>query len=80
MAKYLESSLLGIPQVVVSRAVQTNAVFAILPADISSKLRERHYFYVWDEDLNEVRWMCSFNTKTEDIDLFIKDLKNLVLK
>jgi threonine aldolase len=80
MAKYLENSLRGIPQVVVSRAVETNAVFAILPADISSKLREKHYFYVWDEELNEVRWMCSFNTRTEDIDLFIKDLKSLVLR
>ncbi len=78
MAKYLERRLREIPQVTVSRAVQTNAVFAILPVEIATRLREKHYFYVWDEDLNEVRWMCSFNTKREDIDLFIKDLKSLV--
>jgi len=78
MAQYLETKLKDIPQVVVSRAVQTNAVFAVLPVEVSLKLREKHYFYVWDEDINEVRWMCSFNTKKENIDLFIKDLKSLV--
>ncbi len=78
MAKYLEKSLSGIKEVKITRPVQTNAVFAILPQEIASRLNEKHYFYVWDEFSGEVRWMCSFNTTKEDIDLFVCDLKDII--
>ena len=77
MAKYLYTQLKTIPAVIISRPVETNAVFAIIPQEVCSKLREKHYFYTWDEDSGEVRWMCSFNTTKEDIDLFIGDLKKI---
>lgn len=77
MAQYLYSQLKSIPAVIIARPVQTNAVFAVIPREISDKLREKHYFYTWDEESGEVRWMCSFNTKKEDIDLFIRDLKEI---
>ncbi len=75
MAKYLEASLIGLSGVKISRPVETNAVFAIIPREIAEKLMEKHFFYIWDEELNEVRWMCSFNTSTSDIDNFVADLK-----
>jgi len=78
MAKYLESELKSISQVRISRPVETNAVFACLPKDLCAKLQERHCFYIWDEDTIEVRWMCSFNTRKEDIDKFVSDIKLLV--
>ncbi len=78
MAQYLADQLKGINQVQISRPVQTNAVFAYISAEICSKLQENHYFYTWDEDSGEVRWMCSFCTKKQDIDLFINDLKQII--
>jgi len=78
MAKYLEKELMPITQIKVSRPVETNAVFAYVPKDLCAKLQEKHYFYIWDEVTTEVRWMCSFNTRKEDIDLFINDIKSLV--
>lgn len=78
MAKYLEQELQSVPQIKISRPVDTNAVFAYVPEDLCEKLRKLHYFYVWDEETNEVRWMCSFNTTKEDIDIFIKDMKSLI--
>lgn len=75
MAKYLESKLLEIPQIKVSRPVETNAVFAYISRDLYDKLSEKHMFYIWDEETMEVRWMCSFDTKKENIDQFIEDIK-----
>jgi Threonine aldolase len=78
MAKYLEQQLAGISEVKISRPVDTNAVFAIIPPLLCEKLQHKHHFHVWDEETNEVRWMCSFNTTKEDIDLFITDIKQSI--
>ncbi|MDD2491756.1 MAG: low specificity L-threonine aldolase [Bacteroidales bacterium] len=78
MAKYLESELKGIKDVIISRPVETNVVFAIIPEILCKKLMEKHYFYVWDKESGEVRWMCSFNTTKEDIDNFVYDIKSLI--
>ncbi len=80
MAQYLYSSIKDIPLISVSRDVETNVVFATLPKIISEELQKKHYFYVWTEQTNEVRWMCSFNTTEEDIDLFVNDIKEAIIK
>ena len=43
------------------------SVFARLPARTRELLHERFAFYVWDESLGEVRWMCSWDTTEEDV-------------
>lgn len=77
MAKYLAGQLQQFPFIKVSRPVESNAVFAILDPALTAKLQEKYYFYVWDEFTGEVRWMCSFNTKKEDIDEFIGYIKKV---
>lgn len=78
MAKYMESELKAIPEIRISRPVETNVVFAYLSKDLCARLQEKHYFYIWDQETTEVRWMCSFNTRKEDIDIFISDIKSLI--
>ena len=78
MARYLAKSLEGINEVTISKSVDSNAVFAIIPQWLDEELHKKHYFYVWDEETNEVRWMCSFNTRKEDIDEFVADLKAII--
>ena len=80
MAKYLAESLKSLKEVEISKPVESNAVFAIIPQWLSEELHKKHYFYVWDEQTNEVRWMCSFNTTKEDIDEFVKDVKEIISK
>lgn len=77
MAKYLEKSLEQIPQIKITRPVQTNAVFATIPRELYNALSTKHTFYIWDEETTEVRWMCSFNTQKEDINNFIRDIEQL---
>ena len=78
VAKYLAKSLEGIEEVTISKSVDSNAVFAIIPEWLGEELHKKHYFYVWDESTNEVRWMCSFNTTKEDIDEFVADIKAII--
>jgi len=70
MAKRLEAAVAGIEGVTLVRPVQANAVFAILPREVSERLQKSYRFYFWDEQTGEVRWMCSFDTTEADIDAF----------
>jgi len=80
MAAYLASRLKDLPQVTVTHPVESNAVFAVLPPEVCNQLLEKHLFYVWDEEICQVRWMCSFATTKEDVDIFISDLTALLNK
>ncbi|MGW0803209.1 threonine aldolase family protein [Nonomuraea sp. NPDC002799] len=70
MARRLAEAVRGIPGVEVPRPVEANAVFAVLPADVTERLQKRFRFYTWDEATGEVRWMCAFDTTEEDVDAF----------
>ena len=78
MAKYLEKLLKEIPQVQITQKVESNAVFAIIPKWLTDELLKKYYFYTWDEQTGEVRWMCSFNTQKENIEEFVADIKDLL--
>jgi threonine aldolase len=75
MAARLARALREVPGLRITQAVQANAVFAILPADVTRALQERWPFYVWDEATGEVRWMCSWSTRPEDVDSFVADVR-----
>jgi threonine aldolase len=78
MARYLEQKLRAFPQVHITRAVQANGVFAILPEKMIPALQAEYFFHIWDETVSEVRLMCSWDTQPEDIDGFIKVLERLL--
>ncbi len=70
MAARLAAAVADLPGLDITRPVQTNAVFATLPAAATVSLLERFAFYVWDESAGEVRWMCSWDTTEDDVDAF----------
>jgi threonine aldolase len=70
MAKLLERELRKIPQIEVVYKVQANGVFARIPRHAIRRLRERYFFYVWDEAECIVRWMCSWDTTEDDVSEF----------
>lgn len=80
MAQKLYHAVRDIPGVKVTRKVEANAVFATIPSEIVPELQEQFFFYVWDEDRSEVRWMCSFDTTEDDIDAFALLLRKLVAR
>lgn len=78
MAKLLEEEILRIPEIKITQNVDANAVFAILPPHITSKLQEKYRFYVWNDQTNEVRWMCSFDTTVDEVKDFANTIKSLL--
>jgi threonine aldolase len=70
MARSLEQRVRSIDGVDIVRPVQANAVFAVLPADVTERLQQRFRFYTWDQGSGEVRWMCSWDTTPADVDAF----------
>lgn len=77
MARLLAEQVSAIPGVEVTRPVETNGVFAALDREVADALREQYYFYTWDEELPEVRWMCSFDTTEEDVMGFARALAEI---
>lgn len=78
MAKLLEQELKKIPQVKIIYPVQANGVFVQIPRQAIAKIQERYFFYVWTEEESVVRWMCSFDTVEEDVQLFAAFVKKIV--
>src|SRR3989338_6825328 len=67
MAKVLEKELRNISEIKITQEVETNAIFAILDTELIPKIQERYFFYIWNDELSEVRFMTSFDTTDEDI-------------
>jgi len=70
MAARLADRVSAIRGVTITRPVETNAVFATLPAKATAALQREFAFYTWDERVGEVRWMCSWDTTEDDVDGF----------
>ena len=75
MAAILAEKTSKLPNVKHTQKVQVNSVFATIPKELIKLLQEKSFFYVWNEEKSEVRWMTSFDTTEEDIVNFVKLLK-----
>ena len=71
MAQRLASELGKIPRITITQKVEANGVFAIVPKKYVPLLQKRYFFYVWNGETSEVRFMTSFDTTEADIADFI---------
>lgn len=78
MAALLADKIRHIPQIKLTMPVHTNAVFASIPSEMIKPLQEKYYFYVWNQSINEVRWMTHFQTTEQDIEDFVEAIKELL--
>lgn len=77
MAKLLQEELRKIPAVKITQSVDANGVFALIPPQVIPELQKENFFYVWNDQTSEIRLMCSFDTKEEDVKNFAAKLKEL---
>jgi threonine aldolase len=75
MARRLAEGVRGLAHVQITQAVEANAVFAMLPAEIVERLQRDFQFYTWNEKNGEVRWMTNWATSQEDVDEFIAAIR-----
>ncbi len=75
MARFLADEVKKIPEIKITQKVEANAVFAIVPKKIIPVIQQKYFFYVWNEETSEVRWMTSFDTTKEDVMQFVQEIK-----
>jgi threonine aldolase len=80
MAKMLEAEVKQIPEIKITQPVEANGIFAIVPSGIIKPLQEQFFFYIWNEQNSEVRWMTSFDTTENEIHEFAALIKKLIAK
>jgi threonine aldolase len=80
MAERLYQGLKGLPSFEITAARHSNAVFVKIPKDYVKLLREKYFFYVWDEKTFECRLMTSWDTTTEDVDGFVALAQKLLAR
>jgi len=81
MAKALDAGVRELAElsggrVSVPNPTQANAVFPVLPAELIPVLQEKYWFYVWDHRISQVRWMCAWDTKVEDVEGLLEALRS----
>jgi len=80
MAKLLAEKVERIPEIRITQKVEANAIFAIVPPKYVSVLQEKYFFYIWNEETSEVRWMTSFNMTEKDIEEFVRVIQEVIRK
>ncbi len=78
MALYFEKKISEIPGITICYPVQANSLFVEIPKKWIKPLRKHYFFYVWNQKSFQVRLMTTYDTSREDIDNFIKHVKELV--
>ncbi len=67
MAQLLYKKVSDIAGLKVTQPVESNGIFVRIPHDVANDLMKEYYFYPWDEEGSEYRWMTSWDTTVEDI-------------
>ncbi len=70
MAARLDAAVRTVVGVTIERATVVNALFPILPSAVLDPLQAWCPHYTWDATRNQARWVCSFDTTTDDVDRF----------
>src|SRR6266545_3384695 len=78
MAQVLARELEKITKITITQKVEANGVFALVPKRYVPLLQKKYFFYVWNEETSEVRFMTSFDTTEDDIRDFIGLVKRVV--
>ena len=76
MAKRLADALEQVPGVRFTQRVESNQLFLTMPRAETDRMLQTYFFYFWNEEADEIRLVTSFDTTEEDIDTFIRILKN----
>jgi threonine aldolase len=75
MAQLMFSKIKDIEEIRVTQPVEANGIFVILPSSVAEKLMKHYFFYPWNEQTSEYRWMTSWDTTEDDIENFVRLLK-----
>lgn len=67
LAMRLAEILKKYPQIEFTQKIESNQLFFRIPTEQLKKLQEKFFFYLWNEEANEVRLVTSWDTTEQDI-------------
>jgi threonine aldolase len=77
MARLLADGVRDVPGLTITQPVQANGVFARVPAEHIPSLQERAFFYVWNAETSEVRWMTAWDTTEDDVGRLVEAVRGI---
>lgn len=75
MARKLYEGLKEMPTVHFTQEMESNQLFLTMPRSVIDKLLEDYFFYFWDESINEIRFVTSFDTTEKDIEELLQAIR-----
>ena len=76
-ARDLSERLREFPEITQPFPVQSNALFVRLPKHWIHPLREKYFFYIWDNSIQLCRWMISFDWTAADSERLLKAIREV---
>jgi threonine aldolase len=78
LARLLADRVRDVPGITITQPVEANGVFARVPSAHIPALQERAFFFVWNADTSEVRWMTAWDTTEADVEGFAQAVREIV--
>lgn len=75
MAQKLRKRILSVADFEFTQSTDANILLLKMPKPIIEELLKNHFFYIWNEQENEIRLVTSWDTTEEDILNFSNNLK-----
>jgi threonine aldolase len=78
MARLLATRVQDVRGITLTQPVEANGVFARIPPEHIPALQARAFFYVWNAETSEVRWMTAWDTTEDDVERFAAAIREIV--
>jgi threonine aldolase len=78
LARLLAERIRDVPGITITQPVEANGVFARVPTAHIPALQERAFFYIWNAETSEVRWMTAWDTTEADVEAFAQAVREIV--
>lgn len=78
MAQLLYKGLKELPGVHFTQKMESNQLFLTMPRPAIDELMKTYFFYFWNEGIDEIRFVTSFDTTEEDIEALLKTLREIL--
>lgn len=78
MAQLLYKGLKELPGVHFTQKMESNQLFLTMPRPAIDELMKTYFFYFWNEGIDEIRFVTSFDTTEEDIEALLQTLREIL--
>lgn len=77
MARLLHQRVAGLPAVDAGAPPMVNSIYPSLPPSVIAPLQAWSFFWDWNAEEHQVRWMTAWDTTVDDVDAFVAGVTEL---